>query len=84
MMSRLGMVRQHSFKALPCFIGSCTEWARARENFTVASQEPTSTRDILITMAPIDDAIADLQSQDEGANFALTEIANRHNVERST
>jgi hypothetical protein len=35
-------------------------------------------------MAPIDDAIADLESPEEGADFTLTQIADRHGVNRST
>jgi hypothetical protein len=35
-------------------------------------------------MAPIDDAIADLELTEEGADFALTQITDRHRVNRST
>jgi transposase len=35
-------------------------------------------------MAPIDDAIADLESHGEGETFTITEIADRHGVVRST
>jgi hypothetical protein len=35
-------------------------------------------------MALIDDAIADLELPEEGADFTLTQIADRHGVNRST
>ena len=35
-------------------------------------------------MAPIDDAIADLKSQEGGEHFSYTEVAAKHNVVRST
>jgi hypothetical protein len=35
-------------------------------------------------MTPIDDAIAYLESPEEGADFTLTQIADRHGVNRST
>jgi hypothetical protein len=35
-------------------------------------------------MAPIDNAIADLELTEEGADFALTQITDRHGVNRST
>jgi hypothetical protein len=35
-------------------------------------------------MAPIDNAIADLELPEEGADFTLTQIADRHGVNRST
>jgi hypothetical protein len=65
-------------------MGSCTMWARARANSKQRPNHPTSTRDTSTTMAPIDDAIADLESQEEGANFTLIEIADRYSVVRST
>jgi hypothetical protein len=35
-------------------------------------------------MAPIDNAIADLELPEEGADFTLTQITDRHGVNRST
>jgi hypothetical protein len=65
-------------------MGLCTRWACARVNFTTPSSTSTSTRDISTTMAPIDNAIADLELPEEGADFTLTQIADRHCVNRST
>jgi hypothetical protein len=65
-------------------MGSCTQWACARVNFTTPSSTSTSTRDISTTMAPIDNAIADLELPEEGADFTVTQIADGHGVNRST
>jgi hypothetical protein len=70
--------------AVTCWFGSCTRWARARANFTTPSRTSTSTRDISTTMAPIDDAIADLESREEDEKFTFKEVADCHGVERST
>jgi hypothetical protein len=59
-------------------MGSCT---RELHN-TVAHLN--STRDILTTMAPINNAIADLESREEDEKFTLKEVADRHSVKRST
>jgi hypothetical protein len=35
-------------------------------------------------MAPIDEAIADMESREEGERFSLKEIADKYGVERPT
>jgi chromosomal replication initiation ATPase DnaA len=42
------------------------------------------TRDILITIALINNAIADLESRKEDEKFTLKEVANRYSVKRLT
>jgi transcriptional regulator with XRE-family HTH domain len=63
---------------VPCPCPSCTDEACARLNTS------TSTRDNSTTKAPIDDAIADLESREAGEDFTLQEIATKHGVTRST
>jgi hypothetical protein len=50
---------------------SCPRWARARANFKTQSPRQTSTRDRTTTMAPMDNALADLELREEDENFTL-------------
>jgi hypothetical protein len=65
-------------------ISLCPESAHAPPNTITRLDSPTSTRDNSTTMAPIDEAIADLELREQGAQFSLKEIADKHGVERST
>ena len=69
---------------LTCPCTSCTDSSRARRTPNARLSVITSTRYNSTTMAPIDDAIADLESQEPGEKLILAEFARKWGVSRAT
>jgi hypothetical protein len=69
---------------LPCPCTLCADSACAHPNTKARLNTPTLTRDNSTIMAPIDDAIADLESRDPGEQHSLSEVAREWGVVRST
>jgi hypothetical protein len=70
--------------SIPCPCTSCPESAHAPPNTKPRLNSIASTRDNTTTMAPIDEAIADLESREPGERSTLKEISEKHGVDRST
>jgi hypothetical protein len=69
---------------LTCPCTSCPESAHAPPNTKPRLDSIVSTRDNSTTMAPIDEAIADLESREPGERYTLKEVSEKYGVDRST
>jgi AraC-like DNA-binding protein len=70
--------------AIPCASPDRPARWIARQNTKPKNLHPTSTRHNVTNMDPIDEAVAAIESLDEGEHFTYTVMADQYGVSRTT
>jgi ParB-like chromosome segregation protein Spo0J len=65
-------------------VGTCANTGKRATNIKTTNLHPHQTRNNSTNMAPIDDALAALESREEGASFSFRQVAKKFGCSRTT